>query len=203
MPGSTETVLILPAPPGRAVPIKAVRSTLVTSGLVLLRERKLFDRYLAALAPVHRAAIPGLTAGVWLPTDFMLAHYAAWDTLGLSPEDIRGIGAAIAARASESFLSSIKHIASGLGATPWTMLSQYQRLWPRAFDGGGIRIERIGPKEATIGFSEIPFAPSAYFRGSLLALHENGVSLFTTKVYARVLAPTLAATKFDLRLAWV
>src|SRR5271169_6286867 len=103
MAASTETVLTLPAPPGRAVPVKAVRSTLVTSGLAILRERQLFDRYLAALPPTRRAAIPGLTAGVWLPTDFMLAHYAAWDSLGLSTDDVRGIGSAIAARAAESF----------------------------------------------------------------------------------------------------
>jgi hypothetical protein len=203
MAATSETVLVLPPPPARAIPVRAVRSTLVTSGLAQLRERRLFDRYLVAMPPPHREAIPGLTAGVWLPTEFMLAHYAAWDSLTLSTEHVRAIGAAIAARAADSFLGSLKHIASGLGATPWTMLAQYQRLWSRAFDGGGIRISRIGPKEATLAFSEIPFAPSAYFRGSLLALHENGLSLFSSKVYARVLTASLTPTRFELRIAWV
>jgi hypothetical protein len=200
---SSETVLILPPAPARAVPVKAVRSTLVTSGLALLRERTLFDRYLAGLAAAHRSVIPGLTAGVWLPTEFMLAHYAAWDSLNLSADEIRAIGTAIAARAAESFLGSIKHIASGLGVTPWTALEQYPRFWTRAFDGGGIRISRVGPKEATIAFSEIPFAPSPYFRGSLTALHENALHLFSSKVYVRVVPASVAPTKLELRVAWV
>jgi hypothetical protein len=200
---SSETVLILPPAPGRAVPVKAVRSTLVTSGLALLRERQLFDRYLTALPAIHRPVIQGLTAGVWLPTDFMLAHYGAWDSLGLSAEEVRAIGRGIAARAAESFLGSIKHIASGLGVTPWTALEQYERFWTRAFDGGGIRISRLGPKEATIAFSEIPFAPSPYFRGSLMALHENALQLFSSKIYIRVVPTSLGATKLELRAAWV
>ena len=203
MAATSETLLVIPPPPERAIAVRAVRSTLVTSGLGQLRERQLFDRYLAAMPPRHRDSVPGLTAGVWLPTEFMLAHYAAWDSLMLSTEHVRAIGMAIASRAADSFLGSLKHIASGLGATPWTMLAQYQRLWSRAFDGGGIRISRVGPKEATLAFSEIPFAQSAYFRGSLLALHENGLTLFATKVYARVLTATLAPTRFEIRIAWV
>jgi hypothetical protein len=184
------------------VPVRAVRSTLVTSGLVVLRERQLFERYAQALPPHHRETMQSLVAGTWLPTDFMLAHYAAWDSLDLSSEDIRVIGGKVASRVSENLLLAARYIAAGAGVTPWTALAQCGRFWTRAFDGGGIRVERHGPKDATVTVVEIPFARSAYFRGSMLAIHENVLGLLVSKMYVRLLPASVAASSFALRLAW-
>ena len=198
-----DVFLALPREPERAAAVRGVRSTLVTSGLVILRDRGLFDRYLASIPLAHRPTVRGLIAGEWLPTEFMLAHYAAWDSLGLTADEIRVIGSAVSSRVSDNLLLAIKHITTGIGATPWTVLAQYPRLWSRAFDGGGVRIERSGPKEATIWLLEMPFARSAYFRGSLMAIHESALGLFATKLYARILPRSVADTTFAIRLAWV
>jgi hypothetical protein len=200
----SDVFLLVPSPPAQAIPVRGVRSTLVTSGLLVLRERGLFDRYLAALPTRHHAVLTGLVAGAWLATDFMLAHYAAWDSLSLHEDDIRSIGASVASRVRENLLRAMKHIAAGAGVTPWTALAQYERLWSRAFDGGGVRIECTGPKDATIQLFEIPFARSPYFRGSIVAFHETGLGMFAaSKMYVRVLPKSISPTAFTLRAAWV
>ncbi len=70
------------------------------------------------------------------------------------------------------------------------------------FDGGGFRMTRLVPKESSLVFSEIPFARSAYFRGSLLAIHEDALALFATKMSARFVPNSLTATSFEVRLSW-
>src|SRR5262249_59014952 len=81
---NAEAFLAHPPPPARPKIVRAVRSTLVSSGLVILRERGLFDRYAATLSTTHVETVRGIVAGAWLPTEFMIAHYAAWDGLGLA-----------------------------------------------------------------------------------------------------------------------
>jgi predicted secreted protein len=198
-----ETFLVYPLPPARPKMVRAVRSTLVTSGLVALRERGLYERYAANLAPTHLETVRGLVAGTWLPAELMGAHYAAWDALGLSAEDVRVIGTNIAARVGENMLLAIKNLTAIAGVTPWDALAQYGRLWTRAFDGGGIRIERAGPKDATLHFSEVPFARSNYFQGSLVAIHDQALGMFAGKMYTRVLMGSTHDTGFSMRMAWV
>jgi len=48
-------------------PVTAVRSTLITSSLMSLRERGLFERYDALQTSPHRQKIMNLVAGEWLP----------------------------------------------------------------------------------------------------------------------------------------
>lgn len=203
MDSTAEVFLVWPTPPARAKPVRAVRSTLVTSGLGVLQARGLFDRYLAAIGDRHRAEVHGIVAGAWLPAEFMHAHYAAWDTLGLSAAEVRAIGRTIGSGVRDTMQLALKHLANGIGATPWAAMAQYGRLWSRAFDGGGIRIDRIGPKEASLVFTELPFSRSAYFRGSLLAIHEDALGLFATKMYARVVPSRAAPEGLEIRLSWV
>jgi hypothetical protein len=99
-------------------------------------------------------------------------------------------------------LLAVKHITTGVGVTPWTILGQYARLWSRAFDGGGVRIERAGPKDALLTFTELPFVRSPYFQGLFVAIHERALGTFTSKMYARIMAGTVREAGFTLRLAW-
>ena len=198
-----EVFLVYPTPPTRAKVMRAVRSTLVSSGLAILRERGLYDRYASSLPAKHLETVRGIVAGTWMPTDFMIAHYAAWDALGLSQDDIRAIGLNVAAAVGENMLLAIKNLTTGVGVTPWAVLAQYGRLWTRAFDGGGIRIEKAGPKDALLHFTEVPFARSSYFQGSIVAIHEQALGMFATKLYARVVPGSTRETSFSMRLAWV
>ena len=198
-----ETICVIPEPPRKAARVSAVRSTLVTSGLGTLRAKNLFERYLAALAPKHRETAMSTVAGVWIPVDFMLAHYAAYDALHLSHEEVRTMGRAIGDRLGESTLQALRRLATGAGVSPWIALPQYGRFWTRAFDGGAVRINKLGPKDATIAVSLVPFASSAYFRGTFCAIHEVGLGLFCTKMYTRVVPKTLVDDGFTIRMSWV
>jgi hypothetical protein len=82
-------------------------------------------------------------------------------------------------------------------------LEQYGRLWSRAFDGGGVRVERVGPKDAAMTFTDIPFARSGYFQGSLVAIHERALGTVSTKIYARVAPASVRESSFLMKLAWV
>ena len=175
----------------------------MTTGLGILRERGLFDRYTAALLPHHREAVLALVAGSWLPTEFMIAHYAAWDSLALSPEQIRAIGTNVASGVRDNMFRALKHLTTGAGVTPWTLLGQHARLWARAFDGGGVRVDRSGPKDATLFFTELPFSRSPYFQGSLLAIHQRVLGTFSTKLYAQLVRGSVRDSSLAMRLAWV
>jgi hypothetical protein len=198
-----DVICMVPEPPRKPVPMTAVRSTLVTSGLGTLRSRNLFEPYLAALPAAHREMAVSAVAGLWFPVEFMQAHYEAYDALQLSPEEVRAMGRSIAERLNESILQALRRLATSAGITPWVAFSQYGRFWTRAFEGGGVRITKVGPKDAKVEFSQVPFARSAYFRGTFCAIHEVGLGLFSPRVYVRLLSTTLSDSGFALRISWV
>jgi hypothetical protein len=133
----------------------------------------------------------------------MQAHYAAYDAMHLSSDEIRAMGRAIGDRLNESTLQALRRLATGAGITPWVALPQYGRFWTRAFEGGAIRITKVGPKDATIAISLVPFARSPYFRGTFCAIHEVGLGLFSSKLYVRIVPTTVSGDGFSLRISWV
>jgi len=196
-----EVVCEFPPPPTQPRPMARVRSTVVTSGLAALREHGHIEAYSAALDPRDRDVLLTTVAGVWLPIDLVIRHYRACESLGLSHDESFAIGSSVAARMHENILHLIRHIAAGVGATPWTAATRYDSFWTRVFDGGGFRITRVGPKDGTGQYFQIPMAQFAYFRSAFCGLSLAGISLFTTKAYVRVI--TTSKDGFSVRSSWV
>jgi hypothetical protein len=196
-----EIILEHPPRPTPARPVTRVRSTIVTSALVALKERGHYDRYLAGLEPKSRDLLVTAVAGTWLPIDLVMDHYVACEALGLSHDECFALGSAVGARMQGTVLHAMRALATGAGVTPWTAASRYDTFWTRLFDGGGFRITRVGPKDGLNEYSQLPLARFSYFRSAFCGVSLVGISLFTTKAYIRVVAT--AKDGFTIRSSWV
>ena len=186
------------------LPVTAVRSTLITSSLMSLRERGLFERYDALQTSPHRNTIMNLVAGEWLPVEVVQAHYEACDALGLSVDEQIAIGKDVSRRIHETFLSLIVKAARGVGMTPWVLLPKGRAMQSRLCKGGGIRILELGPKSARIELARLPHLAIPYVRHGLLGLYTAAIELLASNVNARIVKTesTEPTRLFVLRIDW-
>ena len=198
----SEIVIAHPALGKRAEPVRRVRSTIIAAGVATLRANGHFDTYADALEGESRDALLATVAGAWLPVELALAHYRACDTLQLSHAERLAIGLTVGSSAHDSLLLGLKQLASAAGVTPWTLVSQYERLWSRTFDGGGFRILKVGPKDGVIELNQLPLAASPYFRSAFCGVNLSGLNLVTRKAFVRVQAGG-GALSFSMRASWV
>ncbi|MGO8994793.1 MAG: hypothetical protein ACLQVI_15865 [Polyangiaceae bacterium] len=196
--------VIVPFVPDRAhAPMAThIRSTMLTSSVASLRARGLFDAYRANLDPADRDELPATVAGFWLPIAKGIAHYEACDRLRLPAGDLVEIGANVGARSTQSALSLATRLAAGSGVTPWTILTQSQRLWDRAFKGAGLGVFKLGPKEARVELVAWPLARIEYnrvsFRGILRAIFQP----FCTQMYVNEVTSLCTPLTVGYRVAW-
>jgi hypothetical protein len=178
-----EVIVPFARPREKLVAASKVRSTLLTSSLRSVRSHGFYDKYIAALDPSWREPILQAVAGIWLPLEAGLAHYRACDSLGLSAVEQMEIGREVGDRIQGTFLASMVRAARGAGVTPWNALGFTGKLYERLFEGGGIRVTKLGPKEAHSEMVGNPFASLGYFRNGFRGLYQVGVELFCTKAY--------------------
>jgi hypothetical protein len=178
-----EVILEYPKP---LEPVTALRSTLITSSLISLRARGLFERYDALQISPHRQTILNLVAGEWLPLEVGLAHYQACDALGLDDEAQIAIGKDVSQRIHETFLSLIVKAARGVGVTPWLLLPRGNDLQRRLCIGGGIRITKLGPKSVRVELACMPQLAIPYVRNGLVGLYTAAVELLASNVTTRI-----------------
>jgi hypothetical protein len=170
-------------PPARTVAPQHARSTVVVGSIGVLRAQGLVDRYVSELQPEHREILLGAVAGMWLPIDVTLAHYRACDALGLPPDQQFTNGRATFDKAGGSLLGTMIRMAKEAGVTPWTIYPHFQRFWERAYDGGGVSVVKLGPKEARIHVDRFTLLESPYYRHALRGLVTAVVELFCSKAY--------------------
>ena len=170
----TETLVELPS---RLEPLSNVRSTLIQSSLLSLKDHLHFERYLELLDPTHRAAILETLAPEWLPGEVGIAHYAACDGLELGAAQLHAIGTEVGERIQGSFISLLLHNARGELMTPWVPLGQFKRLYERLLQGGGVRIIRLGPKQAVVDVRRLALCRFDYFRAGFCGVIACAVAL--------------------------
>jgi hypothetical protein len=151
-----------------------------------LRDEGLFDAYAAHLPRRAHENIIDNVAGVWVPLDDALEHYRACDTLGLNADEQATLGKLTFRRTKGTLLGTVVSLARGAGATPWTFFPQFQRFWSRGYDGGGVRVLRLGPKDARIDVVENDLCTSAYYRNALRGHVCEVVRLFAATATMRV-----------------
>ncbi|MGH7437912.1 MAG: hypothetical protein ACRENE_19710 [Polyangiaceae bacterium] len=183
-------------------PIRHVRSTLLLAVRSSLQESGHYDAYCEALAPAHRTLILQTVAGVWIPIEAAMAHYGALDSLMLSTEGQMRLGGATFERMRATLLGTMLRYANEAGVTPWTLLPHLQRFWNRAFDGGGLQIVKVGPKEALGYCIQVEMTESRYFRGALRGLLGSVLGLFCRKAYVQELGGTRGRGSLGLKMQW-
>jgi hypothetical protein len=184
-------------------PATKFRSTWLTSSLRALKTRERLDEYLLRLPKEHHDAVTNSVAGVWLPVDVATAHYDACDRLQLPAAELFLIGHEVHHATQGTVFGTMLKVAKGAGVTPWTALSQCQRLWDRVWIGGGLAVFKLGPKEARIEFVGWPCAGSAYIRHAMRGVVCGMLELFCTKVYVKDLPDLCTSTTLGYRIAWV
>jgi hypothetical protein len=151
--------------------------------------------------PLHDTVL-GSAIGVWLPCDIAVAHYAACEKLELDVSLQIAIGAEVAQRVHGTVLSIAVKLAHEAGATPWTVLGQFGKLWGHIWVGGGAGVFKLGPKEARLEVVGWPCAKFMYCRNGILGVTQGLIQLFCRKVYVREVPKLCTATTLGYRIAW-
>lgn len=200
MPSSEQ--LLLAYPESFDVP-KHVRSTLLITSRAALEERGLRAAYLAALPARFHEPLLESVAGVWLPIEVATAHYTACDALGLSSEVRAELGRRVSERVRGTLLGTVVRLAKGAGVSPYTVMPHFQRFWNRAFDGGGIALYQVGPKEARVEARKVPLYEIPYFRSAVRGLVEDVLAMFCEKVYVTDQPGKRPVGTMAYRIQWV
>ena len=199
---SEETIVPFGVPRGEAPAVTEFRSAWLHSSLRSLRTHGLFERYATFLPPERREAVLGSAIGVWLPSDVAVAHYAACEKLELDVAKQIAIGAEVAQRVHNTILSIAVKVAHEAGATPWTVLGQFGRLWGLIWVGGAVGVFKLGPKEARLEVLGWPCSTYDYCKNGVLGVTEGLIQLFCRKVYVREVPRLCTSTSLGYRIAW-
>ncbi len=199
---SEEPFVPFPVPRARVAAASHFRSTWLNSSLNALRERNHFDRYLTHLSPADRSTILESVAGVWLPIDVCLAHYRACDALDLGKHEGWEIGVEVTRRVHGTSLALAFRLAKQAGVTPWSILTQFPRMWERVWRGGGVAVHKRGPKEAVLEVIQWSAAGIPYVRYTMPAVVHGLVELFCAKAYVTEVPSMTSDTTLGFRLQW-
>ncbi len=197
-----EVIVAFRTDPAEMEPAKHIRSTLITSSLTALRKRGYMPDYERLVPAAHEQTLLSCIAGVWLPMETGIAHYATCDALGLSAGEVYDIGMDVSVQVQATFLGTLSKMAQSAGVTPWTGLAQFQRLWDRVLDGGGVAVRQLGPKDAHIEVVALPLVDISYFRVAFRGFIVAGCSIFATTVYGREVSSTRSKGSAVYRMAW-
>ncbi len=172
-------------------------------GLASIEAAGLLDAYTAVSPPDVRTAIQSAIAGMWIPVDIAVAHYLACDRMGVSSDTAAKLGRSTFARTKGLLLGTAVAVARGAGVTPWSLLQHGQRFWLRGNDGGGVRVLKVGPKEARVDIVGSPLWESRYFRAAYRGLVAALVQLVAQAAFAHEIPGGTSNTSIAVRVQWV
>jgi len=172
------------------------------SSYASVRDAGYDEAYRAALPARYHAAILESVAATWIPIETAVAHYEACGALGMSLDTQLALGRVAGEKIHGTILGTAVRMARETGVTPWAVLSQFQRFWNRAFDGGGIRVTKLGPKDARLEVHRAAHADCAYWRVALCGLSMGVVELFARKAYMHEILEKRPPGYAAFRLQW-
>jgi hypothetical protein len=108
----------------------------------------------------------------------------------------------VAKATQKSVLAGILRLAKEAGTTPWTLYASCDKYWARFFEGSGIGIFKLGPKEARFEVAGCSLARSTYWRIGLRGLLTAVSEPFATKVYLREIPQMVTSASCGFRISW-
>lgn len=179
------------------------RSTWLVSSVQAMKRRGLFERYLTHLPVRFHDPILQAAAGLWLPVETAVAHYEAMNALGLAESEVVDIGLEVVDRFHNVFFSTIFRMARAAGATPWTVFGHTQKMWDRTWDGGGLAIFKLGPREARGEIVGWPCSRIGYCRIAMRGVMLGTVTLFCKKAWIEERPELCTGTTLGYRMNWI
>jgi hypothetical protein len=195
-----ETVLAFPK---RVDPLANVRSTILIASLNNIKSAGHYDTYIRHLPGEHRRELLEQVVGTWTPVEAALAHYTACDALGLSEHTATAFGRQTVERIGTSLVGTGIRMAKQAGATPWTFCPHVQRFWARGYDGGGIAVYKLGPKDARFDLIQFSLCASAFYRSALGGWLGGLLQLFCTTLYLHEMRAPRGRDSASYRAQWV
>ncbi len=194
-----ETILPMPSP---IVTARHARSTVLLGSLAGVRAGGRIDEYSNRLTPTQREVLLNMVAGAWVPMEIAYAHYEACEALGYSPDQQVANGRATFDRTSGTLLGTVIRMAKEAGVSPWNVLPHFQRFWERGYDGGGIQVVKVGPKEARVDVVQVRLCDLRYYRNALRGLVTGVVELFCQKAYVHERQGPRPPSSSSMRVQW-
>jgi hypothetical protein len=139
---------------------------------------------------------------MWIPVDVALAHYEACEALDLPVEQQVANGRATFDKTRGIFLGTMLSMARESGVTPWTVCPYFQRFWERGYDGGGLSVTKLGPKEARMDVVQVRLTECRYYRNALRGLTTAVFELFCQKAYVTERPGLRAPASMSFRVQW-
>jgi hypothetical protein len=199
-PVPDETVLAFPV---NLRSLRGARSTVLLGSIAVIRATGRFDAYQAALPPEFHSPLFDALAGTWIPLDASVAHYAACDSLGFSIDDEVANGRHVFDRVGATLFGTMMRMAKQVGVTPWTFVPHLQRFYERGYDGGGVAVNKLGPKEVRCEIAQSELCESRYYRNAVRGLLGALTEMFCQKAYITELPRRHGPRSMALRMQWV
>jgi hypothetical protein len=172
-----------------------VRGMLLVTGRENLRELGVFEQYERLLPQSQRDAVLYALASSWVPIEVALAHYRTCDQLELDPAQIARLGALSATRIIDTLFGRALKMAQELGAASfWRLLEQNGRMYDRMYQGGGVTVLQIGPKDMWLENNGQPLASCRFWRSLYLAYMESMGRAFAKASYVHLARPRSPAS---------
>jgi hypothetical protein len=169
-----------------------------------LRQRGHFERWLALVDPLHRATIVESLAPSWMPIEVAIAHYAACEALDLSHAEQVAMGGAVGDRIQGSFLTTLMKSARAAGYNPLVLLSQFDRLYARLYQGGSVQLTQTGPKDAEVEVRGMQTTRFPYFRIAFTGVVRAGILFSGVRVgYVKQGTYGAASDTLVMHASWV
>jgi hypothetical protein len=143
-----------------------IRGVLLHARIGLLKSAGHFEHYLAHLPLCHQDAVLNALASSWVPVAAGVAHFEALESMGLSDAQLARIAEPHGASLFDSlFTTVVRGVARQTGAEGvWAAVKQADRIWTRMYYGGACRVTQVGPKDAVIEISGLPYAQLRTYR---------------------------------------
>jgi hypothetical protein len=198
---ASQTPLATPNTRGSG-PLRRIRTGVICSGQANLRARGLFERYKTLLDPGLRRTILAAVPGGWSPVEVAMGHVAACQDLGISREDAFESGAMVGEHLNGVVVETMARLAVGVGATPWTVLGVYGRLFRRLVDGSSFTVERSSPNEARIELEDMPLCGFSFFRDAFRGSHHAALRRFATEIRVDEIQGSAHSDGVAIRISW-
>ena len=203
MSRAPEVLIPLPSPRSLAPRTSKVRGSWMLSSRRALREAGLLEAYAVHLPPDVDEALRAPSPAEWLPIELAVAHYTACDKLDLPTTQLVEMGASAVRYGHAKVIDIVAKLATGAGATPWTILEQSQRFWDRTWVGGAVGVTKLGPKEAQIELASWPCAAFRYTRVACRGVLSGMAEIFCEKAYAREVEALCTPLSLGYRIGWI
>lgn len=182
-----------------------VKGLILVNSLDNLKRAGQFERYQVLLPEAHREAVLYAIAASWVPIAAAVAHYEACDQLMLSDAELERTGTLVAQRIAETFLGTLFRSTRKAGMEAyWFVVKQSDRLWERAYQGGGCTVIQTGPKDVTVEWHGLPLVTSRHFRVAQRYYSRALASLFCSRAFVNTVRPRVAHPhRLATAVSWV